>query len=108
MGTKADLIKQSCWAEEEAAEEGKIIIATELSGNHRNRMYCLSQNEISCCSSVEKLANKAIPAKYCWEKRSFEIVDRKFGWKFALEWTSQIVNAANRKQVSVWRLKENV
>ena len=46
MGTKADLIKQSCWAQEEATEEGKIISATELSGNHRNRMYCLSQNEI--------------------------------------------------------------
>ena len=65
MGTEADLIKQSCWAEAEAAEEGKIISATELSGNHRNRMYCLSQNENSCCSSVEKPANKSIQAKYC-------------------------------------------
>ena len=46
MGTEADLIKQRCWAEVEAAEEGKIISATELSGNHRNRIYCLSQNEI--------------------------------------------------------------
>ena len=31
MGTEADLIKQSCWAEEEVAEEGKIIRATALS-----------------------------------------------------------------------------
>ena len=45
MGTEADLIKQSYWAEAEAAEEGKIISATELSENPRNRMYCLSQNE---------------------------------------------------------------
>ena len=65
MGTEVGLIKQSCWAEAEAAEEGKIISATELSGNHRNCMYCLSQNENSCCSSVEKQANKAIRAKYC-------------------------------------------
>ena len=34
MGTEADLIKQSCWAEAEAAEDGKIIGATELSGNY--------------------------------------------------------------------------
>ena len=64
MGTEADHIKQSCWAEAEAAEEGKIISATELSGNHRNRMYCLyclSQNE----NSVEKPTNKYIRAKYC-------------------------------------------
>ena len=65
MGTEADLIKQSCWAEAEAAEEGKIISATELSGNRRNRMYCLSQNENSCCFSVEKPAIKSIRAKYC-------------------------------------------
>ena len=65
MGTEADLLKQSCWAEAEAAEEGKIVSATELSGNHRNRMYCLSQNENSCCSSVEKPVNKSIRAKYC-------------------------------------------
>ena len=65
MRTEADLIKQSCWAEAEAAEEGKIISATELSGNHRNRMYCLSQNENSCCSSLEKPANKSIRTKYC-------------------------------------------
>ena len=66
MGAEADLIKQSCWAEAEfeATEEGKIISATEYSGNHRNRMYCLSQNENSCCSSVEKPANKSIRAKY--------------------------------------------
>ena len=64
MGTEADLIKQSCWIEAEA-EEGKIISATELLGNHRNRMYCLSQNENSCCSSVEKPANKSIRVKYC-------------------------------------------
>ena len=67
MGTEADLIKQSCWAKAEAAEEGKIVSTTELSGNHCNRMYCLSQNENSCCSSVEKLANKSIQAKYCLE-----------------------------------------
>ena len=65
MGTEADHIKQSCWAEAEAVEEGKIISATELSGNHRNRMYCLSQNENSCCSSVKKPTNKSIRAKYC-------------------------------------------
>ena len=65
MGTETDLRKQSCWAEAEAAEEGKIISATPLSGNHRNRMYCLSQNENSCCSSVEKPANKSIRAKSC-------------------------------------------
>ena len=64
MGTEADLIKQSCWAEAEAAEEGKIISATELLGNRRKRMYCLSQNENSRCSSVEKPANKSIQAKY--------------------------------------------
>ena len=63
MGTEANLIKQSFWAE----AEGKIISATELSGNHRNRMYCLSQNENSCCSSVEKPANKSIRVKYCCE-----------------------------------------
>ena len=63
MGTETDLIKQSCWAGAGAAEEGKIISATELSGNHR--MYCLSQNENSCCSSVEKPANKSIRVKYC-------------------------------------------
>ena len=65
MGTEADLIKQSCWAEAEVAEEGKIISATELSGNHRNHMYCLSQNENSCYSSVEKPTNKSIRVKYC-------------------------------------------
>ena len=65
MGTEADFIKQNCWAEAEAAEEGKLISATELSWNHRNRTYCLSQNENSCCSSVEKPANKSIRAKYC-------------------------------------------
>ena len=43
MGTEADIIKQSCWAEAEAAKAGKIISATELPGNHRNRMYCLSK-----------------------------------------------------------------
>ena len=42
MGTEADLIKQSCWAEAEAAAEGKIISATELSGNHHNRMCIVS------------------------------------------------------------------
>ena len=65
IGIEADLIKQSRWAEAEAAKEGKIISTTELSGNHRNRMYYLSQNENSCCSSVEKPANKSIRAKYC-------------------------------------------
>ena len=65
MGTEADLIKQSCWAEAEAVVEGKIISATELSGNHRSRMYCLSQYENSCCSSVEKPANKSFQAKFC-------------------------------------------
>ena len=30
MGTKADLIKQNCWAEAEAAEAGKIISAKAL------------------------------------------------------------------------------
>ena len=34
MGTEADLVKQSCWAEAEAAEEGKIISAMELLGPH--------------------------------------------------------------------------
>ena len=46
MVTEAGLIKQSCWAEAEAPEGGKIISATELSGNHRNHMYCLSQTKI--------------------------------------------------------------
>ena len=31
--------------------------ATELSGNHRNRMYCLSQNENSCYSSKSRRIN---------------------------------------------------
>ena len=45
MGTEADLVKQSCWAEAKAAEEGKIISATELSGKHRNRMIVLSPSK---------------------------------------------------------------
>ena len=53
MGTEADLIKQKLLGriEAEAAEEGKNISASELSGNHRNRMYCLSPNE-NCLSKV--------------------------------------------------------
>ena len=53
MGTEADLIKQKLLGriEAEAAEEGKNISASELSANHRNRMYCLSQNE-NCLSKV--------------------------------------------------------
>ena len=56
MGTEADLIKQNCWAEAEAAEAGKLSAqsATELSGNHRNRMYWLSENENSCYSSKSR------------------------------------------------------
>ena len=44
MGTEADLIMQSCWAEAEAAEEGKIISVTELSGNHRIKPHVFSQS----------------------------------------------------------------
>ena len=78
MGTEADLIKQSCWAEAEAAEEGKIISVTELSGNHCNCMYCLGQNKNSCCSSVEKPANKSIRAKYDPETSGYAATQKQW------------------------------
>ena len=56
MGTEADHIKQSCWAEAEEAEEGKIISATELSGNHRKAC-------IVCIVSVKTKSLAALQSK---------------------------------------------
>ena len=51
---------------------------------------------------------------FSWEWRSFETAYRKCGWKFALEWTFQIVNAGCKLETSIrftlerkrYRLKE--
>ena len=91
METEANLFKQSCWAEADGAEEGKIISPKHYGIiGEPPQPHVLYQWKVKSCYSSK--SQRIHP----FER---DIVENIV--EFALEWTFQNVNTANRKQVSV-------
>ena len=102
-GLKPSLSSKAVGPKQKRQRRAKLSTqrATELSGNHRNRMYCLSQNENSCYSSKSRRIH-LFERNIVEDSEVSRLFIESFGENSLLnERSKTFINAANGKQVSV-------